>query len=578
MSRRKRFLRWTSVFLVVIGLALVVRTALHSVHGTAAIDAGAEPHGGANAASPLRVSAPEDSATGASTREAATSDVAPEVGAPAPEAPSRELLVLDPAGAPISGAACSLAPSWSVVATTNGAGEARAKELVGPIELVIRASGWAVRRLQLPGGERSDEKVTVVLRPGGWIVGKVEGPLGSPVGAGVHVLALPPAAFQTAAHLDAARGGRGPLVATTTDERGEFAIGGLEVGVAHRLFAGAPGWIQADPFRPPAVARAEAEDFAPLEPFVTVPLKCAYGVEVVLQDAGRALRTSPRLRGPWAGTPRPVDARARVVPVELAAHLVLGAEPPAAHGSFHRRRFVFAADQDLGDALDLSFDVAVPGHAPVQASLVAARLSREFPVHVVPLARVTEGFGAIVVHTELTAPLADLVAQSSAGQPVLHLTDLVSGQRSSVDLDAPGSGVERIEGVPFGSYAAVFEAPGQLLRFPAEGDPPCVLEVGEADAPFHVPLASLGALVLDPCTPDGNLASGPIMVGLIRLRPDADADEGGESCVLLLRRRPYAVPYLPPGDYRVELLVPEGAPLARVEVVASRVTRVTARL
>lgn len=481
--------------------------------------------------------------------------------------PKREVLVLGIEGAAVAGAECSTAPEWTVVATTSERGEVSSSDFVGSVEFVVRANGWVTRRLQLPGGERSQERVTIVLQRSGTIVGEIHSPLGGRVGAGVRVLVVPPTEPLNDAIIALALIGAGPLTAATSDDQGAFSIGGLELGTAYRLFAGGSGLIQLDPFQPPVFARPELDEPGTVEPFVVITMEYAYGVDLEFCDSeGGPLSTSPRMAGQWAGTPRPVDTRARVVPSDCAGRLVLGRPSATMNASFHRRWFVFAADLDLGDEIDLTLDVTIPGYLPAEQLITARRIEHEMPLRVVNLSRDRRSFGVVEVRLEPLDSISDIVVEAmySVGAPVLHLTDVESGQRSTVELPGITRGFERIEGIPSGSYSAVFEAPGQLMRFPSANDPPRLLQVGALDAELEVPVASFGTIVLDPIAFDDNLHSGSIMVGLARLDPITGQEV--ESGVLLLRRRPYAIPFVPQGTYRVDFIAPEAATISEVKV------------
>jgi len=243
-------------------------------------------------------------------------------------------------------------------------------------------------------------------------------------------------------------------------------------------------------------------------------------------------------------------------------------------GTFLQRTFVFAADQDLGESIDLTLDAAIPGYVLIRELLTASRIESTIQKRIVALARVDSSFGVIEVRFSPleSIPSTALEAMSSAGTPILQLTDLVSGQHSIVELSGIARGFDRIEGIPFGSYSVVFEAPGQLMRFPPADGPPFVPVVGALDAELEVPVGSLGCIHLDPTASDGASHAGPIMVGVARL--DLESGQEVTSGVLVLRCRPYAIPFLPSGTYRVDLLAPAGVSIPVVRVEASVVSEV----
>lgn len=337
--------------------------------------------------------------------------------------------------------------------------------------------------------------------------------------------------------------------------------------------------VRVDPFQPPVLPRPERPGLGPVESFIVLTLQYAYGVDLELVDAtGGPVRTSSALSGPWAGTPRPVDDRARVVPSDFAEHLVTGVAGERVSPSFHRRRFVFTASQDLGPTIDLTLDTSVPGYAATESLVTAARLVDELPQRQVALKRRAETFGMIEVRLNPLECLTDtfIGALTSSGAPRVQLTELETGQRSTVDLPGIERGVARVEGIPTGSYSAVFEAPGQLMRFPAVGEPQRVLHVGVHVAELDVPVAMLGSLELDLCTPDGTLVGGPILLSLTQL--EAGTGREGESGVLFLRSRPYTVALLPAGSYRIGFLAPVGIAEPTVIVLPSATTELACTL
>jgi|GEM_PF-4474034 len=484
--------------------------------------------------------------------------------------------IVDDNGAPIPGAVCRQAPAWSVIGTADQSGRTKVALENEQGDITITAPKFAVRHCELPR-YRDGSEVIVVLEQEGVILGRAVDTLGRPAVEGLRVVAQPLGAAPEGDSLLRALDGGGPVKGCTTSADGTFRLEGLILGERYQILVAGNGLlgVARQVISAPA-STVDASDG------VVVSLSTVYGIILnVLEEGGEALRLSPLLRGRWVGTPRPLDSSVGIVPADGLIPLLLGRPGSGDYrGGPYSRLFLFVTSAPLGDSIDLKFQAQVPGYQEFDGLVAARRVTSSVAKVDIELAReVGGGFGALELRL-MPLEFADTALPSPPNQsqlPELVLTDVETGKELHAELSEIGRGFQRIEGVPYGVYRARFSGPGRFFEWRGADEGPVFVNVGPQTAEFEVDIRGLGSFQLKGRFADGTGYSGPIR-GVIYRLVDA-SPEPVDSAHFSLARRPYCLPFIPSGDYRVELTIPGViSPAGRLRVDGGRTTVVDFQL
>jgi hypothetical protein len=325
---------------------------------------------------------------------------------------------------------------------------------------------------------------------------------------------------------------------TRTDPSGRFTLTGLSPSLNYRFFAGGLGYVAFDEH---LTVVPSSNDFVEL---VARPV---YGAIVAPRDVNG---NEPRA-GPFDGFLDSATAEAQHAHLLHASKwtpTLLGVESTEPAGlAYYDRYLFFTTDHELGPAIPIRYRVRIPGYKAVDVAIGAGRAVDAVPRHVVTLPAASDGFGVVAVQMgpPRKAWAWDEVASGRECRLLLESTG--SEPRFEVRLKALApSGLEVIEGVPYGDYLAKFVAPHDLFTYPHSGDPPILLRVGPRPAVMDVSIPDLGAIELRVLTADGLLYAGALMGTHVHITD-------GHMGAFYFSRPPYRFDLVPPGEYRFAL-------------------------
>ncbi len=341
--------------------------------------------------------------------------------------------------------------------------------------------------------------------------------------------------------IEASIDGRGPMPIATTDDRGEFEIRGLDPKMRYRVIAGGRGFCTPQSF---AFDLHAGTSNAP----IVLTAYPVYGLAIqVREEEGRLPQLGSDLGGKWWGTPSPLAQGARVVMSGDWTAALLGVRHPKARSSFDRVNYFICA-MDEGDSIDVHFEIHYPGYEPVSARLPAWRAIERLRGEEVRIVPSGAGFGALTVWLEPVEDVPVALPEHASRSPsTLFLTEVDGEQREiRIGLSELHRGYQKIQGVPFGVYAARFRAPHQLYRFPPSTEAPEIVTVSEVEAALRVPLIDLGSLEIELQDAAGARFCGAVSGSHVRA-------VGRETDAFFFDSPPYLIPLLPSGAYSISV-------------------------
>lgn len=357
------------------------------------------------------------------------------------------ILVWDVLGSPIAGATIDGLDRHGKrlslgLTSTGGVGEIAIEDDAELGQLMVRAAGHATAFVPVP--EMEVDELHVRLEFAGRISGTVRTPGGSPVGAGLMVLAVPLGYSGAGAPTteQAARCIHGRSAGTLHD--GSFEIDGLQEGSPYRLEVASEVWA----------ARHTDRN--------TLVTASADGVSIQVHDLyGSILEFScvdPAWLGPDfsppAGSTHQRGARAfeRLAFWDGSIGIRHGNPSLAAAGAHELPLLFVRTEPGDTDTHGIEYRCTIPGFAPVseRIEIRALRLG-SLPVHRIELLPTAQGFGSLEV--ELEGPGVELLSKMRV-QGYLRLTPEAGGSRLSFPLtwDAQHGRSALAPHVPAGVY------------------------------------------------------------------------------------------------------------------------------
>jgi len=481
----------------------------------------------------------------------------------APPSLRTEVLVTTVEGVGIPGASIVQLPECSALGVTAAEGGLTlpTRQLSGRV-LSVSAEGFVPTTVSAPA--QPGPRVEVCLRAGWSIHGLVLDPTGVPL-SGLRVVGVDPTRFLGAEAVRRTVSGIPELRTAMTDELGRFQLCGLDSSLAYKILVGGRGYFSFEPFAEPVLPSEEA--------YVEITAERLFGIKIVCRRGdGTPPRLGPSLSGAWRGQVRSSVPDARQALAGEWTGELLGIADGRAESPYDVVAY-FCSRMDRS-SVPFWFTASLPGYAPIDLELEARRAVDHLEDHRLTLEVTVDEVGSVAV---LAAPssLVDEVLPSAGpgGGCRLTLVDPSRGTTIDCALDPIVAGLHVIEGVPLGRYEAVFRAPHQLMRYPEFGQPPLLLEVAGSPAEFSLPLEHWGSIGFDINDPRGLSYAGALRGTLTRTR-------GEESDEFHFEGRPYVLPLLPEGEYRLELhgLDLEGEDERTLDVVAGKRSEALFRL
>lgn len=444
-------------------------------------------------------------AAGVAEAPAESADGAAPVGERgAPVARALSLLVLDPAEAPLEGAAihASSRGADALLGATDAAGRFRgALPEGGDGSLRIELARFRSERVALPS--EPVDPLVVVLHPLRAIEGRVLRTNGDSPGADLLVLAWPksadpptPAELVPALAANEYRADR--FVATRTRGDGSFALRDLAWSGAIELEAGGTGL-----FTPERLATSEEGDAR-----IDLHVRRGFAAVIELHDPSGAPVVRPG-GSPWPARVSAPQAGLRVMGWLPPAVVAAGLDPALAEERADRVHAIVEGDPHEDVVEGVAFAMEAPGYAPVATRFDAQALERVTPLVRVPIRRVAAGFGELrLAFVNVPSELAAFPpARSGAGEILLDALDGEAplSMRFAVAPDERWRATLR--DLPFGSYWIRYRYSAHLeardaIRLVGSGgfvDPapdaaPELVSIGPVPAEHLVDLARLNVL------------------------------------------------------------------------------------
>jgi hypothetical protein len=413
--------------------------------------------------------------------------------------------------------------------------------------------------------------VATALRPtdtSTWIAGTVAFTTGEPAGAGVHVVAWPPAEPPTTAELQA----HPPPPFSITDESGRFCITGLKRGATYTVRAAGPG-LYSSP-----TSKADKTAAGTLDLALTVAR--LWGVRVLIRDEnGDPPITNPDLTGRGPNYQQP--------------HGSLG----LISSSFPLLEFTGLTEADLTehdrDAAVLLCLVGaeapepatvggqVAGYEKYVEKVPLGFLGDGLPTHVIRIHRVCDTFASLSVQCFGTGPAFEPPATKyGRGRVWVEFTpkdEQHSAMGFRLVLGSVPWKAMSFDRIPVGLYAVRLWTEHRFLSVPFEDQPMRDFEVLPGDNQLEFDVGALGAIELDVQREDGSAWKRHVNFEMGR-------EEWGDNIKETdsLGGPPYVIDALPVGRYRVKITYPfamqvEADSDGYVTVDGSRVPHVLAR-
>lgn len=410
------------------------------------------------------------------------------------------------------------------------------------------ANGFVPAALPVP--PLAEDSLEFVLHSAGRIEGRVRWSDGNPVGSGYHVYDVP-GRIGDDTYRKVLHGCIRPGIRTTrTNAEGEFVLDGLEIDRPVKVFAaGAGGWMRG------AVA-AKPGDVLDL---VVEPI---YGIRVhLVEEGGRALRTSSRLRGYsrswWSDDPRiescnyELDCtfRAIISPEWMAGvwrhvgddHLLL---------MFRGRGDADAVGPAPSFVEPVFVSVAIAGYEAKRVETRAMRLDGEVFDLDLELHPLAEGWGVLDVHIDGALEGAFHSQRPRVGKKLgaLYLTELSTGNTVIASVRYPIEDPLRLDGVPYGHYDVYLLTDVGGTRVPPYGHPLRV-EIGPEPTECHLLLSGYGGIEVELSLPDGSPYEGAVT--FMVMSEIREEEFTGEE--VFFERGPYLIEGLGPNEYKVRV-------------------------
>ncbi len=435
---------------------------------------------------------------------------------------------------PVSGAIVTALSSGRRLGQTGIEGEMDlVAEELGAGALAVMAEGFISTEVRIPMPPPA--QTDVHLTRGARIIGLVLDDRGLPAGAGIRVMAVSPLYSFNDRALGLTLAGEPLIPLVQTDEKGAFVLSGLDPGHQYRLFAAGKGLASFDE-RTTVVPGPDA--------YVEVRTSPVFGVFVAFRDEdGRPLQLAP-MTGSWQGS---VTTGARATPLfttkwtETLLGLDAGCNVVA---EFYDRTFFYTAQGEPGDSISLRYRAELPGYAPIDELVEAGRAVGCLRRQDIIVRHTADGFGHVSVLLDPPARVAALLDSLSAGRHCkLRLREVPSGKVLDLWLDALApAGLQVVDGIPHGVYAATLVAPHQLFAHPFG----LQVDVGPEPVTLRFDLPPTGTLEMRVWRPDGSAYYGPLVGSHLRM-------EGDELDAFYFSSGPYRIPLLPNGEYRIVL-------------------------
>lgn len=449
------------------------------------------------------------------------------------------LRVLGPNDEPVAGAlvtGLAEAKGNLIGSTSSDGGVLLTPKEFGSEGLAIMAEGFISTEVAI--APPFPDQVDVHLARGAAISGFVLDTEGLPAREGMTVMAVSPLYYFDDRALGLTLSGSPLIPLTYTDTNGQFMLSGLNPDLHYRLFAAGHGLVAFD----------EKLTAMPGTVDVELTARPVYGVLVCPRDEFGNPPKAARLEGQLDSATSEAQ-HAHILHASKWTPRLLGVDRVTeAQAPYYDRYLFFTTERDLGDSIPIRYRLRIPGYEPVDAELNALRLADRVPVQQQLVKRTCAGFGKVtVVVTPPSRVDALLRAVSSGRECRLLLREIVMGHRFEARLkDLAPSGMELIDGVPYGDYAVTFVAPHSLFAYPDNNHAPVMVRIGPEPALLDVPISAFGTIELRILTADHHLYSGPVLGSHVRL-------DNSQMDVFYFSTPPYRIPLMPGAEYRMEL-------------------------
>jgi len=478
---------------------------------------------------------------------------------------------LDPGGVALEGIALywrKASDSFVLLGLTDSQGSlqhAPIQDCVEPVLLAARGPGRATRTLVL---ERPEEPrvVFIEIDPASCIVGTVRRTDGIPVEAGVTIVAWPAALRpprenggwtmgEVASH---------PLIeAATTDPSGRFELSGLLLGETYILVAGGNGYMT---WGLPLECIADGGEKVIEAHRLYSAIVCFKGQDgrdakvpqaIVIGQASSWTMTVPGCH-PVGGYPLQaelagLDEVFRLLPTSCAGFVYTGPSPAA---------------PSLGP---LRLEERLAGHLPLMLEIQLAPVSDGPARYTATLHASAPGWGELEVLIDRSTTGMNGPPRPRPGLIGRILLRAMDGTVLQIPMSDLGKEAQVLSQIPIGRYEVGFHSQGGTFRYPRQGAPSEVIEIGAERARFVIDASGLGTIRI--VAEDGGslAAAGSLRVmvghgeedlvspGLTRLR-GTEIRVGGP---------PHLIQHVEPGTYTLRLHDPVCPGAASVVVRAA---------
>lgn len=453
------------------------------------------------------------------------------------------LTIADIFNQPIQGAQVYLESSegWFVAGATDSDG--RLSFLGG--RGVVRHPDYIPREFEVPPGRN----LRLALEPGGAIEGVVTG-LDEDGMAGCRVVARERSAFLPSWIEEVTHGSPRILETAKCAPDGSFRLTGVVPGREYvveaevRGMASAPREVTAGSMDSPGhVTLGMIEVWGALVVFSgpgDEPLHCPERIDVSRSRPARNF--TPEL---------PPGFRFASEIYGLSIQRLSGGASESMSDGRYTAVILMTPEPGAGDApANVAFTFQLPGYE-ASSGVVQIRSfgpgPATFEFELTPRG---ESFGCLDVEFLGSSYLDPLQPRALANEYELRLQE-AAGETIAMKYSVPLRGKERLEGIPSGTYEAVFEGLGKSVRVVPEGGP---FSIGPDLTPsLTIELATFGAIQIELIRADGTAYdAGPIRAQLI-----TETEPGlGLPMFYHLPGPPYLIHHVTPGPHYLVLLTP----------------------
>ncbi len=315
---------------------------------------------------------------------------------------------------------------------------------------------------------------------------------------------------------------------------GSFTLEGLREGESYVVGGFEPGAFSVD-----LVAATPG-----ISESLDVVLEYVYATRLRLTDSvGESLKTSKKLfgNGPfWSVANSSVTGLAGA-----ESYIALCGLPvdEIDDRGYQSGLYLFRSDLRRESVGPVSYEIEVPGYAPISTELQAQR-AHEAALQTLELLPIAEGWGRLEI--ERIDAIEGIVADSELVQPVLGVVYVSKGDENLYNFALPWTSTRSlvIDGVPYGEYKLLFQAKHTPWYYPELERH--ALSVGANTAKWTIDLRGSSALHLELVNTAGEGVQGPVRLRLL------DVVHSGVSNILFHESETIVYPARP-GSYEVNV-------------------------